>query len=205
MKIRILLAAVLISFGIFYFTRFQEHSPQPPPAQVHKIPIPRPHSPAQAPPAPEISRSENVSSASSAVASKRAAAASQAKAGQIPFANVPTPPVNPKAPRDPVARVALSFVGADSDAEDYWVAAINDPSLPAQERQNLIEDLNEDGLSDPKNPTLEDLPLILSRLELLDDIRPYAMDKINADAFDEAYKDLINLAERTTGGGHPVN
>ena len=43
---------------------------------------------------------------------------------------------------DPLARVALSMVGLDLDAELYWVASINDPTLPAAERQDLIEDLN---------------------------------------------------------------
>jgi hypothetical protein len=62
-----------------------------------------------------------------------------------------------------VARVALSFVGADEDAEAYWVQAINDPNLSAHERQDLIEDLNEEGFADPHHPTWEDLPLIVSR------------------------------------------
>lgn len=111
---------------------------------------------------------------------------------------------NPDAPKDSIARLALAFVGADADAEDYWLAAINDPSLPANERQDLIEDLNEDGLSDPKHPSPEDLPLILNRLELIEEVGPYAMDKVNADAFIEAYKDLTNLALVAQGGGQPV-
>jgi hypothetical protein len=107
-------------------------------------------------------------------------------------------------PEDGLARIALSFVGADPVAEAYWMDAINDPSLSADERQNLIEDLNEDGLSDPKHPATEDLPLILSRLELLEEIAPFAMDQVNADAFLEAYKDLLNLADLATGRGEPV-
>jgi hypothetical protein len=107
-------------------------------------------------------------------------------------------------PQDPMARAALSFVGADPDAEIYWMGAINDPSLPAEERQNLIEDLNEDGLSDPKHPTLDDLPLIWNRLLLIEQLAPYAMDQVNADAFLEAYKDLINLANLSVGAGEPV-
>lgn len=110
----------------------------------------------------------------------------------------------PDAPKDPVARLALAFVGMDADAEDYWLDAINDPSLPANERQDLIEDLNEDGLSDPKHPSPEDLPLILSRLELIEEVGPYAMDKVNEDAFIEAYKDLTNLAMVAQGRGQPV-
>ena len=75
--------------------------------------------------------------------------------------------------------------------------AINDPSLSANARQNLIEDLNEDGLSDPRNPTLlDDLPVIKYRIELIEYLAPYAMDKVNADAFDEAHKNLVNMANR---------
>jgi len=106
--------------------------------------------------------------------------------------------------QDPVARVALSLVGMDPDAEDYWFAAINDLTLPAHERQDLIEDLNEEGLSDPEHPTIDDLPLIFSRLELIETIAPDAADDVNAAAFMEAYKDLLNLAELAMGGGEPV-
>ena len=107
-------------------------------------------------------------------------------------------------PQDPVARVALAFVGADPEAEAYWCEAINDPTLPAPERSDLIEDLNEDGLSDPKRPTLDDLPLILNRLRLIQVLAPEAMDQVNFDAFAEAYKDLLNLADAALGGGQPV-
>jgi len=106
---------------------------------------------------------------------------------------------------DPFARDALALVGADPEAELYWLDAINDLSLPANERQDLIEDLNEEGLTDPKHPTLEDLPLILNRLAIIEIVGPDAADKVNADAFDEAYKDLLNLAELAMGGGEPVN
>lgn len=113
------------------------------------------------------------------------------------------PRVKPPA-QDPLARMALAYVGLDSEAETYWLQAINDPGLPAVERQDLIEDLNEDGLSDPKHPTAADLPLILARLLLIESLAPEAMDKVNADAFQEAYKDLVNLANVALGGGEPV-
>lgn len=100
--------------------------------------------------------------------------------------------VNPKEPiHDPDARAALSFVGVDPAAESYWMSAINDPNLPANERKDLIEDLNEDGLSDPKHPGPEDMPLIANRLALLENLDP--MDQVNADAMQEAYKDLTAL------------
>lgn len=106
--------------------------------------------------------------------------------------------------QDPVAREALAYVGFNEEAEQYWAAAINDPNLPPQERQDLIEDLNEDGISDPKHPSLEDLPVILNRLQLIEAMAPEAMDQVNADAFMEAYKDLVNLAYVAVGGGEPV-
>ena len=100
--------------------------------------------------------------------------------------------------QDPDARAALSLVGADPAAEQYWTTAINDPNLPANERKDLIEDLNEDGLSDPKHPGSQDLLLILSRIQLIEQLAPASMDQVNADAFHEAYKDLVNLASGGT-------
>jgi len=108
------------------------------------------------------------------------------------------PPVAANGVGDPLAREALAFVGADPDAEAYWIDAINNPDLSADERQNLIEDLNEDGLSDPENPTADDLPLIENRILLIEDIAPDAMDDVNAAAFQEAHKDLLNMYVRLT-------
>ena len=113
-----------------------------------------------------------------------------------------TPPLQPRSKKsllqDPLARVALSLTGADPDAEEIWVEAINNPDLPAKERQDLIEDLNEEGFSDPKNLTQEDVPLILSRLALIEEHAPKAMDEVNYAAFMEAYKDLVNMLARLT-------
>ena len=95
--------------------------------------------------------------------------------------------------QDPMARLALNFVGADPAAEAYWIGAINDDSLPAEERKDLIEDLNEDGLSDPRHPTAQDMPLIAARIRLIEQLAPNAMDKVNQDAFQEAYQDLVDL------------
>jgi hypothetical protein len=132
--------------------------------------------------------------------SEKKAAPAQAKAPQTapaaPGARPGKPPI-----QDPMARAALSYVGADPDAELYWYQAINDPALPAQERQDLIEDLNEDGLSDPHNPTMDDLPLILSRIQLIEEVFWDAMDEVNTDAFLEAYKDLVNLAFQAMDNG----
>jgi len=122
---------------------------------------------------------------------------------KTPTAAAATPGARPGKPpiQDPMARSALAFVGADPDAEMYWYDAINDPSLPAQERQDLIEDLNEDGLTDPHRPTADDLPLILNRIQLIEEVVWDAMDEVNADAFLEAYKDLVNLAFQAMENG----
>jgi len=103
--------------------------------------------------------------------------------------------------QDPDARDALSLVGTDPAAEVYWYYAINDPTIPAGERKDLIEDLNEHGLPDPKHPTADALPVILRRIQLVEALGPEAMDEANAGAFDEAYKDLINLANIASGAG----
>jgi hypothetical protein len=120
---------------------------------------------------------------------------------RAPGASAPAAPdPQPAAPAIPeaVAREALSFVGADAEAEAIWLKAINDPNLSVNARKNLIEDLNEDGFSDPKNPTEDDLPLIWSRIQLIEELAPDAMDQANADAFAEAYKDLVNMHTRLT-------
>jgi hypothetical protein len=94
--------------------------------------------------------------------------------------------------QDPAARAALSWVGADADAEQYWLAAISDPQLSDQEREDLMEDLNEEGLSDPQHPGPEDMPLIRNRLQLIEEIAPFA-DEFMLTHLGEAYKDLSHL------------
>jgi len=127
------------------------------------------------------------------------------KADVPPAAKQPpaAPPKKPRAPKPPLqnpeAREALSQVGFNLAAEAVWRGAINDPALPAEERKDLIEDLNEDGFADPKNITPDDLPLILSRLELIEELLPQAMDTTNEEAFREAYKDLVNMYRRVVG------
>jgi hypothetical protein len=95
----------------------------------------------------------------------------------------------------PDARVALSFVGSDPQAQVVWMNAINDPNVPADERKDLIEDLNEDGFPDPHHITNDDIPLVLSRIDLIEQMAPYAMDDVNAAAMGEAYKDLTNMLD----------
>jgi hypothetical protein len=102
----------------------------------------------------------------------------------------------PKEPlHDPDARDALALVGVDPEAEQYWLDAIYDTSLPDNEREDLMEDLNEVGFADPKNLTSDDLALIASRLRLIEDIAPYT-DPFMAEHLKEAYKDLSIMATK---------
>ncbi|HEV8605244.1 MAG TPA: hypothetical protein VGQ99_07760 [Tepidisphaeraceae bacterium] len=114
---------------------------------------------------------------------------------------IPTEDLEPLPPPEPVvpvqvARFALGFVGADPQAEEVWYEAINDPNMSPKARQDLIEDLNEDGFPDPRNITEDDLPLIYNRIALIEQVAPDAMDDVNAAAFAEAYKDLVNMLAR---------
>lgn len=124
--------------------------------------------------------------------SANAAVPAPAKTGK------PKPPLHA-----PLARAAMSFVGVDPDAESTWLEAIFNPDLPAKEREDLIEDLNEQGLSDPKRPGPEDLPIILNRIVLIEKITPDA-DPFMLPHLREARKDLLNLAALIQGEGKPV-
>jgi hypothetical protein len=95
--------------------------------------------------------------------------------------------------KEPLARVALTYAGANPQADQFYQAAINDATIPAKQRKNLIEDLNEAGFADPSHLTDADLPLIQKRIGLIEQLAPSALDKVNAAAFQEAYKDLINM------------
>jgi hypothetical protein len=113
------------------------------------------------------------------------------------------PPVTPaQTPRqggrelqDPLARVALGLVGKDPLAEEYWIGAIFDPSIPDGEREDLMEDLNEEGLIDPRRPTPEDIPLIEIRIALIEQVS-WQADSFMLTHLGEAYKDLWNLLDR---------
>jgi hypothetical protein len=121
-----------------------------------------------------------------------------------PIDAAPSPAAPPRRKGKPpiwdfAARDALKRVGSDPEAERYWLSAINNPALPETERQDLIEDLNEDGLSDPRQPGVIDLPLINARIRLIEQLMPEAMDRVNADAFKEALKDLTKMRAKLDG------
>jgi hypothetical protein len=106
------------------------------------------------------------------------------------------PRLTDPAKKKPLAQLALNFVGADAQANDFFYKAINDPSLPKDDRKDLIEDLNEDGFIDRKNLTARDLPLIENRIAIIEQLAPHSTDPINLAAFKEAHKDLVKMRNR---------
>ena len=105
------------------------------------------------------------------------------------------PRLTPKE-REPLARVALTWVGTDDRAEQFYQAAINDPNLPANARKNLVEDLNQDGFKNPKQLGATDLPLIERRLAFIEKTAPAAKDPVLVAAFAEAKKDLLGMRDK---------
>lgn len=102
------------------------------------------------------------------------------------------------AKKEPFARLALNYVGADAQADAFYQKAINDMNLNASHRKNLIEDLNQDGFADTRNLTARDLQLIQNRITLIEQLAPSATDPANVAAFKEAYKDLLKMRERAS-------
>jgi len=166
----------------------QAVTPKLPPAPVVQV--------ATAPPAPEVAPAQENTEPAKPVVEIPAVKpkAKIQKAAQNQSSQKP-----PKEPlHDPQARDALALVGLDPQAEQYWLRAIFDSSLPDKEREDLMEDLNEVGFADPKNLTPNDLPLIVSRLQLIEQLEPN-VDPFMKEHLDEAYKDLRNMYGQVTG------
>lgn len=101
--------------------------------------------------------------------------------------------------KEPLARMALTYVGADPQALELFHTALLDPALLPDQKRNLVEDLNEDGLSSKKSPTPDDLRLIAKRYELTQAYlqEDYVLnDRILNAAFLEADKDLRGMLEK---------
>jgi hypothetical protein len=105
------------------------------------------------------------------------------------------------AKREPLNRLALRYVPTDPEATALWKQAIADPTTPKHQRQDLIEDLNDHGFPDPKHLTQRDLPLVESRLALIDQMAPAQTDPVNVAAFQEARKDLMAAKRYLEGNG----
>jgi hypothetical protein len=204
------LAVVLIGAAIFVFVNRREANLQAAMAQ-HEAALARSHEqvgqvkePGTAPtaPAPLLGDGSNHVPGAVPQPAVESAAAQVIVKTQV-VAQVEAAKTNAeKVVQDPLSRVALSLVGVDPEAETYWFAAIMNPNLPTSERQDLVDDLNEEGLPDPKNPTVDDLPLLLNRLDILEELVPWIDGNFE---WEEPRDDLLNLIARALGGGKPVN
>jgi hypothetical protein len=105
--------------------------------------------------------------------------------------------------KEAIGRVGLTYVGsANNQVNDQAIqlfhAAISDPTLTPDQRRNLIEDLNQDGLSNRRNPTPDDKKIIFNRYELAQTYlqQPYVQnDPVATAAFKEALKDLAQMSQ----------
>lgn len=109
------------------------------------------------------------------------------------------PKVDP-AQKEALARVGLFYAGINPDANQFFDAAVHDQNLSLDARRNYIEDLNQDGLANRRDPTPEDQKIIDARLKL---IQAYSEkgglnDPILNHAFEEAQKDLLTLQKKST-------
>jgi len=101
--------------------------------------------------------------------------------------------------KEPLARVALAYVGANDQALELYHTAILDPALQPDQRRELVEDLNTDGLSNKKNPSAADLEIIAKRYMLTQAYlqQDYVQsDKVLLAAFREADKDLRAMLQK---------
>jgi hypothetical protein len=82
-------------------------------------------------------------------------------------------------------------------ADAVWATLIYDPSLSDTVREDLMEDLNENGFSGGNGDvaTVDDLPLIETRILLLEAHMDGA-DEFMLEHLGEAHKDLINMWTR---------
>lgn len=120
-----------------------------------------------------------------------------APAGEASSTPEPSPsPTADTAEIEREAREALPRVGANTNATNTWLEAINNPEVPAATRAALIGGLADEGFSDADNPGEADLPLIQARMQLVERIAPQAIDNTNTTAFNEVYRALQQFAER---------
>lgn len=101
--------------------------------------------------------------------------------------------------KEPLARLALAYVGVSPQAAHLYHTAILDPALLPDQKRNLVEDLNQDGLANRKTPTPEDLRIIANRYTLTQAYlqQDYVQnDPLLLAAFKEAHKDLQKMLEK---------
>jgi hypothetical protein len=103
--------------------------------------------------------------------------------------------------KEPLASVALNYVGANAQADALFQTAVNDVALGGDLRRNLIESLSQNGFPNPKEVTVTDLPLIQKRLVFIEQAAAQATDPAIANAFDEVRRDLVAMQAQAIGRG----
>jgi hypothetical protein len=185
-KSELVLALLIVAFGVGLFVLNRQTADQTVQAQPQ-------HSP------PAVVESEvpllSIAAPQFAPTSRTNARTARPRQSQLQT-NQPSGPGNEL--QDPDPRDVLAMVGMDDEADQFWLNAIFDTSLSDNERADLMEDLNEAGFDDPANVTADDLPLILSRLELIGAVLPNA-DDFMTEHLMEAQKDLANMASAASG------
>jgi hypothetical protein len=99
------------------------------------------------------------------------------------------PRVTDAGAKERLAQVALDTAGTDPKADQFFYAVMGDTSLPADNRRNLAEDLADHG-TNPKNPSAQDIQVMLKRLSLLQQLQGEATEPLVIAGIMEAQKDL---------------
>ncbi len=107
------------------------------------------------------------------------------------------PKTNPDG-KERLGRFALNFAGLNAQADNLWQKAIFDKVISVKDRNELIEDLNQDGFESTRNPTQRDLLLIRNRLALIARYRGQTDEPGITAGFDEVQRDLQRMLERST-------
>lgn len=116
------------------------------------------------------------------------------------------PRVTDPAVKEPLVRSALAFVGVNDQALQVFGQAVRDPALQGEVIRNLVEDLNQDGIRNEKQPTPEDLKLIANRYALTQRYlqQDFVLNnKALLEGFREADKDLRNMLQRAAAPPKP--
>src|SRR5258708_1938063 len=126
-----------VVFGLRMYNRQAVQERAVPGAQSQRTPQPAERVPSPTMPPADAGVDEVTPPPPNAGPSKPAAGSDRATTAKPQTQRAPSSPAgSAKEPiRDPVAREALSPGGVDPYAEKSWAEAINDPALPAQERQ----------------------------------------------------------------------
>ena len=95
--------------------------------------------------------------------------------------------------RERLAAVAFDSAGADPKADAFFRAALADASLPAENRNNLAQDLADRGYTNLHDPTAHDFQMMQNRLAMLDQLRAETTDPVVLAGIVEGQKDLTKF------------